>query len=100
VEWNSARFSRRAVEKARDTYGVSHVGGSLSHLEVDEGEDHYESMVGVAERLTRDARHYELFFEDLTEIAKLFRRYFHELSHFGGVVPGSEKPANGALAVC
>lgn len=79
VEWNSARFSRRAIEKARAAFGDSHIGGSVSHLEVDEDEDHYETMVDVAGRLTSDPGREQAFRDDLSEIAKLFRHYFHDL---------------------
>jgi pyrroloquinoline quinone (PQQ) biosynthesis protein C len=79
VEWNSARFSRPAVEKARAAFGTAHVEGSHSHLAIDETEDHYEMMCDVAERLCARSGGHEALVELVRDISALFRRYFEEL---------------------
>jgi hypothetical protein len=84
VEWNSERFSRRAVEKAKQTFGDRFVGGSSEHLLVDEGEDHSSEMIALAERLLQPPRDREFLFEQIDEIARLFRAYFAELAGYRG----------------
>lgn len=84
VEWNSERFSRRAVEKAREAFGDDFVRGSSDHLLVDERENHSREMIALAERLCRGSDGTERLFELIDEIARLFRAYFIELSAFRG----------------
>jgi pyrroloquinoline quinone (PQQ) biosynthesis protein C len=79
VEWNSERYSRPAVAKARATFGPAATEGSFSHLAVDEEEDHAETMIALADQLTQTPERRAIFLADLAEIARLFRRYFREL---------------------
>ena len=79
VEWNSIRYSQPAVAKAAAAFSTQHVGGSWSHLAIDETEDHYEVMVGIAHRLLRRQETEEVLFGLIRDIAALFRRYFDEL---------------------
>lgn len=84
VEWNSERFSRAAVEKARRAYGDDCVRGSSDHLLVDEGEDHVSEMLVLAERMTAETGVRGHLFRLVERIAELFRQYFSELSAFRG----------------
>lgn len=83
VEWNSERYSRPAVEKARATFGRTATEGSFSHLAVDAEEDHARTMIALAEQLTKEPERRSIFLADLGEIARLFRRYFRELNEAG-----------------
>lgn len=80
VEWNSARYSGRAIAKARQTFGEDHVRRSSEHFSIDETEDHYSTMVEVAHRVL-GARRYEpkVLFGLIDDIAELLRWYFVEL---------------------
>jgi len=82
VEWNSERFSRAAVEKAATAFGLSYVEGSRSHLDIDDTEDHYEMMLDIVERLCRRPGAEKALLNDISEISKLFRRYFTELQEY------------------
>lgn len=84
VEWNSERYSRPAVDKARAAFGEAATEGSFSHLAVDEQEDHARTMIALAEGLTQTLERRTLFLTDLSEIAALFRRYFRELHEATG----------------
>ncbi len=80
VEWNSERFSGRAVTKAEETFGKTKVEGARSHLAVDETENHCREMLMLAERLTRYEEGEALLFAFIDEIAVLFRDYFTQLA--------------------
>jgi hypothetical protein len=80
VEWNSERFSRRAVMKAAEAFGDAQVEGARSHLAVDENGDHSREMLMLAERLTRHEGGEAHLFALIHEIAALFRDYFTQLS--------------------
>jgi len=80
VEWNSERFSGRAIDKARRRFGDEYVAGSGSHYEIDETEDHYATMVEVARRVMA-ARGYapDVLYTLIDGIAGHLRDYFTEL---------------------
>lgn len=82
VEWNSERFSSRAVEKAGESFGDALVEGSRLHLTVDETEFHIQDMLMLAERLTRDEGGEARLFAFIHQIAALFRDYFAQLAFF------------------
>jgi heme oxygenase-like protein len=79
VEWNSERFSAGTVARAEAAYSAEHVEGSRIHCSIDEEEDHYSEVVGVALRLIRRRGEADTFMRLLCEIAELLRRYFREL---------------------
>lgn len=80
VEWNSARYSRPAVDRAEDFLSREHVSGSRSHLSIDEEEDHYSVMVNVASRLLqREHSNVDLANEYLRTISFLLSNYFVQL---------------------
>jgi hypothetical protein len=83
VEWNSERFSRRAVMKAAESFGDAHVEGARSHLEVDDAESHCREMLMLAERLTRNEGGELRLFTLIANIAALFRDYFTQLAVCG-----------------
>jgi hypothetical protein len=80
VEWNSERFSRRAVIKAAESFGDAQVAGARSHLEVDDAESHCHEMLILAERLTRNEGEESRLFALIDDIAALFRDYFTQLA--------------------
>ena len=84
VEWNSERFSRTSVEKARSTYGDDYVRGSSAHLLVDESENHSSEMIALAGRLSRAQGGEQRLLRFVDEVAQLFRDYFAELSNYRG----------------
>jgi hypothetical protein len=79
VEWNSERYSPRAVGRAAARFSPAHVAGAASHTGIDAAEDHYESMVDVAERLLRPLGDHRVLEDLIRRIAALFREYFTEL---------------------
>ncbi len=80
VEWNSARYSAAAVEKASQAFSVKNVAGSKTHLGIDEVEDHYEVMVDIAYTLVeKDEERERALFDMIGDYAKFFRQYFTEL---------------------
>jgi hypothetical protein len=79
VEWNSARYSQRAVEKATAAFSPDHVAGSSSHVGIDQDEDHYDVMVDIAHRLLHRRVPEDVLVRLIRDYAALFRRYFEEL---------------------
>jgi hypothetical protein len=82
VEWNSARASHGAVERAERAFTERHVRGAKAHIGFDEREDHYQMMVDIAFRLCSRDETTPLLFEMLRLIAHLFRMYYCELYLF------------------
>lgn len=80
VEWNSARYSAPAVEKASQAYSAANVAGSKMHLGIDEVEDHYDVMVDIVHSLVKnDPAREKALFDMISAYAKFFRDYFTEL---------------------
>jgi len=82
VEWNSDRYSRKAVAKAEARYSSDFVKGSKAHVGIDDELDHYAVMVGIAHSLL--ARHggdETVLVTLIRQIASHFRDYFSELHH-------------------
>lgn len=79
VEWNSARFSKPAVERAEREYGKNKVKGSKAHLAIDIDEDHYNMMVKIVHRLLQTSCNIPTLIRLITSICQLFRNYFEEL---------------------
>jgi hypothetical protein len=81
VEWNSARYSARAVERAAASFGEDTVRGARAHLLIDVDEDHYTMMVRIAHRLLQRHGSSDLLVEFVRDIAAHFRSYFVELHY-------------------
>jgi len=79
VEWNSRQYSPAVVAKAEVAYSPNHVSGSKIHCRIDENEDHYEMLVGIAYRLVTKRGDPKLLFRLIATIAEFLRAYFHEL---------------------
>ncbi|MEI2383687.1 hypothetical protein [Breoghania sp. JC706] len=79
VEWNSERFSRRAVQKAEMAFSERHVAGSKFHVGIDLEESHLPVMLGITERLVRSSGNRALLEKLLRDIARFFRAYFVKL---------------------
>ena len=79
VEWNSDRYSKKAVEKAQEKYSERHISGSKAHVHFDEDHDHYQLIMSIAYHLIRDDDHEMQFFQITKDISSLFRSYFMEL---------------------
>jgi hypothetical protein len=79
VEWNSDRYSRKAVAKAETHFSPEFVKGSKAHVGIDDDLDHYALMVNVAHRLL--ARHGDetVLVDLIRQIASHFRNYFTQL---------------------
>ena len=59
VEWNSAKASNLAVERAASALSKNHVKGAKAHVAIDENENHYDMMLDVANSVMQ-ARGYGL----------------------------------------
>ncbi|HKP94410.1 MAG TPA: hypothetical protein VJ385_01515 [Fibrobacteria bacterium] len=79
VEWNSMRFSGKAVRKVEKHYSGLHVRGSSAHLHIDESEDHYSKVLGIVEPIVQSRPRRVLLENLIGDIASFFRAYFHEL---------------------
>lgn len=79
VEWNSERFSARAVEKAEAAFSERHVAGSKSHVGVDLEESHLPMMLGIAGRLVERIGSRDPLEALLRRTAAHFRAYFEAL---------------------
>ncbi|ALP68776.1 hypothetical protein AN416_38785 (plasmid) [Paraburkholderia caribensis] len=79
VEWNSARTSRAAVQRAASVFGEQYVRGANAHQEIDERENHYEEMILIAHRLTLQRGGVTLVIQLLREITSLLQSTFKEL---------------------
>jgi hypothetical protein len=82
VEWNSERYSRKAVEKAEKQYSERHVSGSKAHVNFDEDQDHYQLIVGIAHQLIKNDEHERQLFQMAKDIAAFFRAYFTEVYQY------------------
>ncbi|WP_256682483.1 hypothetical protein [Burkholderia ubonensis] len=89
VEWNSARFSRAAIERAAAVFGERHVRGANAHLRIDEQDDHYAEMVEIAYRLTAERGGAPVVIALLREIASLLRATFVELHALTAPAPAA-----------
>ena len=78
VEWNSARYSGKAVAKAAAHFSSEFVRGSNAHVGIDDELDHYSMMVTIAHRLL-GYRDETVLFTLIRGIAEHFRNYFTEL---------------------
>ena len=88
VEWNSERFSKRAVDKAKEGFSEAHVKGSMLHIGIDIDENHLPVILVIAGCLIEQKQRKDLLERLLLDIAQYFRRYFTELN---------EHVANGSL---
>lgn len=79
VEWQSARYSPRAVDKARRHYSDRHVQGASEHVRIDEREDHYEMLVTLAQRLLEPSGTPDRLLVLLSMVGAYLRDYFREL---------------------
>lgn len=79
VEWQSERYSVRAVEKARQWYSPRHVRGAHEHVGIDEREDHYGMLVGLAQRLLEPSAPPDRLLILLSMVGAYLRDYFREL---------------------
>lgn len=79
VEWNSARYSRKAVAKAEAHFAPEFVKGSKAHVAIDDDLDHYSIMVDIAHRLLAEQSDPSVLVSLLQQIATYFRTYFAEL---------------------
>lgn len=79
VEWNSERYSSKAVSKAEKRFSRRHVTGSGAHVGIDEDQDHYSMMLDIAHRLLEGDCREEVLFQMIRDISALFRQYFCEL---------------------
>jgi hypothetical protein len=79
VEWNSARYSRKAVAKAQVHFSPDSVKGSSAHVSIDDDLDHYGIMVNIAHRLLLFHRDEAVLLSLIRRIASHFRDYFSEL---------------------
>lgn len=80
VEWNSERYSGKAVRKATAAFSETHTTKSREHYEIDQIEDHLSAMIEVARRVLI-AKGYEtgVLLQLIDDIAHLLREYFTEL---------------------
>lgn len=90
VEWNSARFSRPAVQRAEQALGAEFVKGARAHLGIDVKEDHFQEMVDIAYLLAGHADGLRVLRGLLSDIAGLLRESFIELHRtVGAPAPGA-----------
>lgn len=81
VEWNSAKGSALAAQKAARAFSEAHVVGSTMHCSIDETEDHYAMMLEVLSDLSPRP---ELVFDLMAQIGSCFAEYFSELAYAEG----------------
>jgi len=87
VEWNSARYSRPAVDRAEAAFGTDAVRGARAHLAIDVGEAHYAEMIRIAHRLTAKTGT-DTLVRLIRETSALLRAYFVELHELtSGMAP-------------
>ena len=79
VEWQSARYSSRVVEKACERYSEQHVSGAREHVGIDAREDHYDMLVGLAHRLLEPPGAPDRLLVLLSMVGAYLRDYFREL---------------------
>jgi len=79
VEWNSARYSRKAVAKAASHFSRRFVKGSQAHVAIDDELDHYYVMADIAHRLSRNDSDQAILVTLIRRIASSFRDYFTQL---------------------
>lgn len=80
VEWNSARYSSKAVARASEHFSPEFVKGSRAHVGIDDDLDHYSMMVGIVHRLLGRQADETVLAALIRQIASYFRDYFRELS--------------------
>jgi hypothetical protein len=97
VEWNSERFSRRAVAKASDRFSAVHVTGSFEHVGIDTEESHYWMLVTILFRLLGKQHSLDIVKQVVGEIAAYLRRYFVELYEETQLRPCSSKFAENTV---
>jgi hypothetical protein len=79
VEWNSARYSCLAVERAGAVFGQDFIRGSKAHLAIDIKENHYTEVMEIAHQLVSRSGSSDLLTEQIRDIAAYMRAYFVEL---------------------
>ena len=84
VEWNSARFSKQAVDRAEQEFGKDHVKGARAHLHIDANEDHVAEMFEIAYLLSGHPEGLRLLQRLLSDLATLLRNSFIELHQITG----------------